>query len=232
MPVERFYAPFDLKGTVQLQGAEHHHLVNVLRIRTKEEVELVNGRGELAKAQVETISRHDTTLKILSCIHKTLPPPRLKLALPLMRLSKLELVIEKCTELGSDSFLLYRADFSEKSDLSEHQFERLEYIAISAMKQCGRLDLPPIELTTFEKILALDETLLFGDTRLENITHFPQGKFIFITGSERGFSEKELLALERRGRGIKLNKNILRAETAPIAAAAICTNLANTNRNK
>ncbi len=221
MPVERFYIASDLEGTLQLQGNEHHHLAHVLRIRVGEEVELVNGQGSFARAKVEAISKHGSTLKVLSSSSSPLAPANLRLAIPLMRAAKLELVIEKCTELGADGFFLYAADFSEKDDLSDHQFERLKHIAISAMKQCGRFDLPPIQLLSFKEILALDTALLFGDTRATKSEK--KEKAVFVTGPEKGFSEKEIRALEKKGTGVRLHKNILRAETAPIAAAAIYT---------
>jgi 16S rRNA (uracil1498-N3)-methyltransferase len=138
-----------------------------------------------------------------------------------MRPSKLELVIEKCTELGADRFFLYGAQFSEKGDLSEHQLERLQHIAISAMKQCGRLDLPPIHLLKFEALFKENEPLYFGDTREAPSAEKCKGPLLFITGPERGFSKRELELLDLKGKGVRLHKNILRAETAPIVASVI-----------
>lgn len=216
MPVERFYIDAPLQGLLNLEGPEHHHLVHVLRIRIGEEIELVNGKGSLAKAKVESLGRSSATLRILSSQTTPLPQPHLKLALPLMRPSKLEFVIEKCTELGADEFLLYPAHFSEKEDLSEHQMERLKHIAISAMKQCGRLDLPPIRLVSFSDLLTAD-TLLFGDLHTDEKPTPQTGSLVFVTGPEKGFFEKELQALKSKGQGVRLHRNILRAETAPMA---------------
>lgn len=218
MPVERFYIDAPLEGLLTLDGPECHHLAHVLRIRVGEEVELVNGKGTLAKAKVESVSR-TAVLRVLSSHTTPLPSPHLKLAVPLMRPAKLELVVEKCTELGADEFLLYPAHFSEKEDLSEHQLERLKHIAISAMKQCGRLDLPPIHLVSFSDLLARPESLFFGDLDTEQKPIPQNNPLIFITGPEKGFFEKELQALQKKGQGVRLHKNILRAETAPIAAA-------------
>lgn len=219
MPAERFYIDADLQDTLDLEGQEHHHLAHVMRIRVGEEIELVNGRGSLAVARVEAISKHETRLTVLTSTTTPLSLPHLKLAIPLMRPAKLELVIEKCTELGAGGFYLYPAQFSEKDDLSEHATERLQHIAISAMKQCGRLDLPPIQLWKFEEILASPTPLLFGDTReAEGPKNRPE-QIVFMTGPEKGFSKKELDLLDRRGTGVRLHKNILRAETAPIVAA-------------
>lgn len=224
MPAERFYVDAPLEGVVTISGLEHHHLAHVMRIRVSEEVEIVNGKGSLATAKVQGISKHEALLEILSSSDTPTPLPHLKLAIPLMRPSKLELIIEKCTELGADAFYLYAAHFSEKDDLSDHQFERLEGIAISAMKQCGRLFLPSLEKVSFEEVLDLPGKLLFGDPRSTQPIEETSGEIVFVTGPEKGFFSKELEELEKKGTGVSLHKNILRAETAPIVASALILN--------
>lgn len=191
-----------------------------MRVRTGEQVELVNGRGVLATAEVMSITKQNAVLKILHRTETPIQPPRHILAIPLMRPSKLEWIIEKGTELGADAFWLYP---SEKSDLSNNQMERLNTIAISAMKQCGRLDLPALQiLAHFEDLFKFPYTYLFGDTRQASPSITPTKEpVVFITGPEGGFSKNEIALLETKAKGVRLNKNILRAETAPIAAIAI-----------
>lgn len=219
MPAERFYIDAPLFGTLQLDGPEFHHLAHVMRVRIGEEIELVNGRGSLAEAKVAAISKHAATLEILSTSETEMHEPRLILAIPLMRPAKLELVLEKCTELGADAFWLYPAQHSEKDDLSPNQLERLKYILISAMKQCGRLDLPHLRIfSRLEEIFGAPYVYLFGDTRSDAKKMTAKEKVVFISGPEKGFSEKETKLLEKHGVGVSLHKNILRAETAPIAA--------------
>lgn len=223
MPAERFYFNGELRGVLTLDGTEFHHLAHVMKIRPGEQVELVNGRGALAIVEVASVEKREATLKILSVSTTPLSPPSRILAIPLIRPSKLEFIIEKCTELGADAFWLYPAD---KDALSPHQFERLSHIAISAMKQCGRLDLPEIKvLSCFEEIFNAPYTYLFGDTRPEAKPLKAEEKTVFITGPEGGFSDKELTALDAKAQGVRLHKNILRAETAPIAAICITTHL-------
>jgi len=220
MPAERFFVDADLIDSVSVEGTEFHHLVHVMRVRLGDEVELVNGRGALANAKVASFSKHSANLQILSVDQTPLSLPKVILAIPLMRPSKLELIIEKGTELGADAFYLYPADHSEKDDLSENQLERLHHIAISAMKQCGRLDLPQIQLfKRLQDLFTLPGTFLFGDTRTDaKKISYSAPPAVFITGPERGFSEKELKILNEKALGVRLHKNILRAETAPLAA--------------
>jgi len=223
MPADRFYIDAPLTGIVSLEGAEHHHLAHVMKVKVGEEIEVVNGRGGLAMAKVIAISKRDAELEILKASQIPVPSPLLILAVPLMRPAKLELVIEKCTELGADAFWLYQAHYSEKGDLSPHQQERLKLIAVSAMEQCGRLDLPPLQILRFEEIFREPAAYLYGDTRATHGLEWPNGKRVFITGPERGFSEEELRKLGEKGKSVRLHRNILRAETAPIAAAVIYT---------
>jgi 16S rRNA (uracil1498-N3)-methyltransferase len=226
MPAERFYLNADfVKGaSVCLTGTEHHHLSHVMRLRPGEEVELVNGRGGLSVARIADADKQLTTLDILS-LSKTPPSPvALIAAVPLMRPSKLEWVLEKGTELGADAFCLYRADHSEKDTLSEHQIDRLRNVTISAMKQSGRLYLPPLEvLPHLESIFEREGQFLFGDIRPNALPLVGalDPTIIFITGPEQGFSEGELHLLDQKARGVRINPNILRAETAPIAAMSI-----------
>ncbi len=228
MPAERFYLDADLSDTVTLEGTEFHHLAHVMRVRIGDTVELVNGRGSLAQGKVTSLSKQSATLEILSSAQSPLPPPHLFLAVPLLRPAKLEFIIEKGTELGADAFFLYSAHHSEKEGLSPNQKERLQHIAISAMKQCGRLDLPPIHLVSqWEELFEIPATHLFGDTRPTAKPISPKKeKVLFITGPEKGFSEKEVKSLDQKGVGVRLHKNILRAETAPLVALCLLGNSA------
>lgn len=222
MPAERFYMDAPLTGTLSLEGPEFHHLAHVMRNRVGDSIELVNGKGGLAAAKVTAIGKHSATLAILSATSTPVPAPRIVLGIPLMRPSKLELVVEKCTELGADAFWFFAADHSEKEELSSNQIERLSHIAISAMKQCGRLDLPHIQISPrLQDLLHSDAVYFFGDTRPQAKKITAQEKVVFITGPEKGFSEKELQLLDQKGTGVKLHRNILRAETAPIAAVCL-----------
>ena len=221
MPAERFYVDAPLQGSVALKGAEFHHLAHVMKIRPGDQVELVNGKGALATVEVVDVSKHEAVLQVLSVATVPVPSPSHILAIPLIRPSKLEFIIEKCTELGADAFWIYPAD---KDRLSPHQLERLHYIAISAMKQCGRLDLPPIKLfEQFEDLFGFPYTYLFGDTRESAKQIKAEKGIVFMSGPEQGFSAKELKILDAKAQRVRLHKNTLRAETAPIAAICMLT---------
>ena len=195
----------------------------MLRVRLGEEIELVDGKGSLAQATLHELAKDRATLVVRNV--QTLPPPvpRIVSAIALMRMSKLEWTIEKCTELGADAFILFAADQSEKEDLSEHQQERLRHLSIAALKQCGRLYLPTLALLTLEQVLSTNALILFGepDPQTPRLASETAPEIVFVTGPEKGFSKREREHLKQKGKGVRLNAHILRAETAPVCAISI-----------
>lgn len=223
---ERFYLPsLPLEPTsVQLENEEHHHLSHVFRVREGETVELVNGSGSIANALVTHIEKKKTLLQITSLQKQEKDPFSISLAIPWMRPSKLDWIIEKGTELGADAFIFYTAEKSKQEPLKEKAKERIEHLLIAAMKQSKRLYLPQIkEEEDLSKVIQAKTPLFFGDIdpKTSPLPSLLPKELLFITGPESGFSleEKELLAT--KATGVSLNPHILRAETAPIAALAI-----------
>ena len=230
MPVNRFYLNSVLLNgsTVRLEEAEHHHLAHVIRVVAGENVELVNGQGTLAQGTIIAIEKKSTTVRINASTHHNPLAPQITLAIPLMRTSKLEWIVEKGTELGVNAFHFYKAMHSEIKELSTGKLERLRTLAIAALKQSGRLYLPSCELLPQLTTLFVQEALfLFGDIRsdrnidLLSLKMKPKSPIVFITGPEQGFTTEELKLLDSKAIGVRLSAHILRAETAPIAAASI-----------
>ena len=227
MPADRFFINAELRvGTsVLLAGPEYHHLAHVMRLNLNEDVELVNGFGTLAAGRITELSNKGARIDLLSVKERAELIPRIFLAVPLMRASKLEWVVEKGTELGAAGFLFYPAKYSEKEDLSERQLERLHLLTVSALKQSGRLYLPSIEsLPDMGSLFVKEALFLFGRLNANDPispTGLKLAQVVFISGPEKGFSEEELRLLEKKAKGVRLSPYVLRAETAPIAAASI-----------
>jgi 16S rRNA (uracil1498-N3)-methyltransferase len=223
--MNRYYLDDSFLGPTMINGSEFHHLVHVMRKGVGDEIELVNGRGEMARAKIEKMQKSMASLSILDREKHPKPTPSLITAMAFLRMEKLDWAIEKTTELGADSILLFPGQYSEKKELSIHQIERLRQLSIAAMKHCGRLYLPTISiLPSLDRILQTDGAILFGDVdpsapMLEQIPD--QSPILFITGPERGFSQPEEELLKQHARGVKLHINILRAETAPMVALTL-----------
>lgn len=224
MPENRFYldTPFQ-KGASKLDGEEFKHL-KVMRGEEGDTIELVNGRNQLAQAKITQVEKHQALLELIKVTDHPPPKRQIILAQAYLRPKNLDLVIEKGTELGATAFWLFTGERSEKDSLSDNQLHRLESITISALKQCGRLDLPQIvQLPPLAKWKEKPPgKLYFGDPR--STQHFaPASDITIFIGPEKGFSSKEESFLQKtlHVQGIRLNPNILRAETAAICALSL-----------
>lgn len=236
MPVYRYYVKESLaKGSsVSLEEKELHHLVHVTRMSVGDKVELVNGEGQLAIASIQQLSKKKTSLKIEELHSEQKPPFEIILAQALPQFKKLDFLLEKGTELGVTQLWLFPAELSERHSFTEHQMERLENLAVAAMKQCGRLYLPEIKvLPHFSEWKEVGYPMFYGDVNPQAKTLIevwredpPQKGAVFFTGPESGFTDEEHQLLKGRGaKGVKLHRNILRTETASIAALSLISQL-------
>ena len=230
MPYNRFYihATLKEKQEILLQGEELHHL-KVCRIRIGESVEIINGKNVLAQGRLTALHPQHATLSIQRVETKP-PPAQVILAQGLAHMNHLEWIIEKGTELGVTSFWLFPGKLSDKDTLSENQKTRLHHLMLSAVKQCGRLDLPELEFKPPLKEWApLEGTLIFGDPA-------PTAPFlwkallptlklpvILFIGPEAGLDKSEVAFFEDtlHARGVRLHPHILRTETASLVGLAL-----------
>lgn len=228
MPPNRFYAPDTLEEgrQIYLCDREAHHL-HVMRIAPGQMVELIDGKGTLATAELLHLKRHEAHLKIQSCHVEEKSSKRIILAQALPRMNHLEWLIEKGTELGTDAFWLFPGHLSDKTALSPSQEERLSHLICAAAKQCGRLHFPTLEIKSpVEKWSQPAIALIYGT--LEENTPFLwniplESPLILCMGPEAGFSKEELSCLKGRlqGQGVRLSPHTLRSETAAIVALSL-----------
>ncbi len=219
MPDHRFFydGPLAKGETITLAMEEQKHLLKVMRSQEGDLIEVVNGRGDLAFGIV-----HDTHLFLKKVVSNPTRSNKLILAQALPKLSKLDFIIEKGTELGATDFWLFAGEKSEKKSLSEHQEMRLKKISISALKQCGRLDLPKIQFfSSIKEIPTFEGEAYFGSLKEGAPVYHPlKNSTLFFVGPEKGFSQKEIAYLETFAKGVRLHQNILRTETAGIVSLA------------
>lgn len=231
MPVERFYTSSDLhrQQHVRLENQEFHHLAHVTRIQVDETVELVNGRGQLAKAIVQQIGKKHADMQVTEVAASSPPMIEVILAQAIPRQNRLDFILEKGTELGMTQLWLYPGKRSERRKFSESQLEHMRAITISAMKQCGSLFLPKVEikppLQEWEKP---SELCLYGDLSSDARQlrecwqeKTPQKIIVFI-GPESGFAPEEEAQLRLwQALGVKLHPNVLRTDTAALVALSL-----------
>ena len=221
----------DGKKTVVLVDEEHFHLSRVLRVRPGEKILATNGAGKTLLCMVGSIGKGESECEVVEEFENLNSPPRhFCIAMSLLKpMSKLEIALEKCTELGADSFLLF---ISERSEKIRPRLDRLEGIIRSAVKQSLRSSLPRLMF-----VESLAEVAAFGRSYDERIalheksgnmikSHILQmktdGPAIALIGPEGGFSENEIALLIENGyKDFSLGKTRLRSETAAIAIASL-----------
>jgi 16S rRNA (uracil1498-N3)-methyltransferase len=232
MPSERYYLDqdFERESSCELTGQEFHHLAHVMRGSVGDIVELVNGRGALAHASIDRLSKTAGTLRIKQVFEEK-HRPRIILAQALPKPNRLDFVLEKGTELGVDDFWLFPGSRSQKKELYPNQVERARQLTISALKQSGRLTLPAL---TFKPPLNNWEgfencSSFFGDLDpdapplIEALQNSElKLPVLFFVGPESGFDDDELNKIRALGaKGVKLHNNILRTETASLTAISL-----------
>jgi 16S rRNA (uracil1498-N3)-methyltransferase len=234
MPAERYYYPEPLETgkAIPLQDQEFHHLIHVMRAREGDLVEIVNGMGQLAKAVIQSLEKKKAILSLTHVFTQEPSETALILAQGIPRQNRLDFIAEKCTELGMTELWLFPGTKSEKKDFSENQLERVKGITIAAMKQCGRLYLPKIKLMPALKQWKCQDLplMFFGDVSPDvppflfawNALSTKPKQALFCIGPESGFTEEETAAMKSLGAcGVSLHPNILRTDTAAIAATTL-----------
>lgn len=217
------------KDTITLTGEEHNHLSRVLRLPAGAEVECFADGDNLYNCEIASITKQSTTLNILSTYKCTANPKEdVTLFQALPKGEKLELIIQKTSELGVSEIITFTSSFTI-AKANDNKLPRLEKIAVSSAKQCGRTRLVKLSPTiTFKQMLErlkeYDLIVFANETEdnggLQNL--IKKGlKIALIVGSEGGFSTQEIEQIKACGaKSISMGRRILRAETAAISLSA------------
>ncbi|MCA8830602.1 16S rRNA (uracil(1498)-N(3))-methyltransferase [Hymenobacter pini] len=221
-----FFAPnLTTAPTYTLPEDESKHAVRVLRLTEGDAVVLVNGQGGVFEAEVAEANPKRCHLRIVQQQQVPRRPYTVHLAVaPTKNLDRMEWLVEKATEIGVDQITFLRCARSERREL---KLDRLEKIAVSALKQSGQAWLPQLtELTDFSRFLPTiaPETTFIAHledgerTPLARVAASGTGCCILI-GPEGDFTPQEIEAAFARGiRPVTLGASRLRTETAALAA--------------
>ena len=236
MHLNRFYCEI-LKGpAVELVGGEAHHLYNVCRLRTGDEVELFDGAGVLATAIIEKATSKSVLLKIVDLEKFERPDkPEIVIAVSYPKGERFDWLMEKCTELGVDRITPVIFERTVKQPKNPKAAERWRNISIAAAKQCRRIFLPQIDtpvplseaLSVLKKQYSKAETFVGSpEPKSPALTtqRFGTEDVVAVIGPEGGITGSEKALLENCGaKFVRLTDTILRVETAALAFAAVLT---------
>ncbi len=217
-----FYAPEITPESIvyQLTEEESKHCVRVLRMKQGDALTLLNGRGLEANAVILEDHPKRCQLQITSSIQHERPSIELHLGLaPTKNMDRMEWFLEKATEIGLSKLTFLKCDHNERGQL---KLDRLEKIAISAMKQSKRFFLPELEeLVSFDDFVKSNPQGYIG--HCYEAEKMPlsalKNRAVFLIGPEGDFSENEVKrALENGYQAVSLSDFRLRTETAALIA--------------
>lgn len=228
MARRRFFVPSIHNGLAELTEDSARHLTQVLRVEAGQIYEISdNERAYLA--EVETARKARVVFRVKELLATPPPAARIHLLAALIKFERLELMIEKATELGVERITLINATRSERGldRGAGHRLARWRRIALEASQQSRRLHLPEIHgpLPLSGALTAESACRLFLDEESEGGAVLPAvngSEAALIVGPEGGWTGEERMAARAAGwTPVTLGNQILRAETAAIAAIAI-----------
>jgi 16S rRNA (uracil1498-N3)-methyltransferase len=222
--MELFYAqPANISGnTITLDDFEARHLLTTLRRKVGDTLDITDGKGRHFTGRISSLK----PLQVRIESQKRVPAEdhKIALAIAFIRPNRLEFVLEKCTELGVNSFYLFR---SEHGNYFSDNKERFEKMLRQAIKQSNRFYLPDLYLIPgFEQFISQTKEIVNKLVAIDPqspaltsvISQSNKKDVLYCVGPEGGFSEKEIKLFKENGfKDIALGKYRLRAETAAIA---------------
>jgi 16S rRNA (uracil1498-N3)-methyltransferase len=234
--MHRFYLPpTQCQGPVlTLTGAEAHHALDVLRVKTGEAVVILDGAGREFSCTIRSLERKAMTLEVGQTQFSPAPVCRVTLVQAVPKGKLLETIIQKATELGAFRIiplLSERVATRLEDDAVNHKAEKWRHTAVEAIKQCGQRWLPQVEApVTLPALLARRENFdlsLVGSLRSDarhprEYFQKPPGTIRIWIGPEGDFTDSELEAIRNAGgRPISLGPLVLRSDTAALYALSI-----------
>ena len=231
--MRRFFCESITNTTAVITGDDAHHIARVLRMKAGDALSLCDGAGNEYDAVITGI-----TQDAISCAigerraSEAESPVKVTLFQCLPKTGKMELIVQKCTELGVFSIvpvLSARCVVVPNKDYDKKR-ERYNRVALEAAKQSRRAMIPQVlPLVELKKIDVIAYDLFFVAYEDENALSLKQAlraanapkTIALLIGPEGGLEEDEVGRLVQAGaRSVTLGKRILRTETAGMAMLA------------
>lgn len=210
-----------------------NHLVRVMRLASGDACILFNGDGHDYRAQLIEVGKRNARVRIEAATAVDNESPlSITLLQGIARGEKMDLILQKSTELGVAALVPVNSERSEVRLQGERASKRLAHwnsVVASACGQSGRALIPPVsapvnlaqacaELPANSLRLCLDPR---GQWRLNTLPAVGTGGIVVAIGPEGGWSARDLQVLTEAGfSGLQLGPRVLRTETAGLAALA------------
>ncbi|MBT9165821.1 MAG: Ribosomal RNA small subunit methyltransferase E [Chloroflexi bacterium] len=225
----------------ELRGSDASHLYNVLRLKDGDLIELFDGGGRVYQAQINSGGRDQVNLTLLGV--DDAPPAGLSISLgqAMLKNKKMELIVQKCTELGVKSIHPFISSHSKAAAPDQEKIRRWQRIILESCKQCNQPYPPACHpahpltdiltgastgasagATDFDLRLICWEKPEAPPLRQVVEKTFNPDSILVLTGPEGGFSSGEIKLARAAGfLPVGLGPRILRAETAAIVIIAL-----------
>ena len=227
--MQLFYAP-NIESDLELPIEEARHCFSVLRKKSGDEINVVDGKGNLYNCSIvnDNVKKNELFIKsktenfnsIDNSIHIAISPTK--------NMDRMEWFVEKAVEIGVSKISFILTQNSERRKL---KLERLEKKAVSAMKQSLKASIPILsELEAYQSfvkevhhkhkfITHLDDSVVYLSEELKS-SKVNSG--CILIGPEGGFVEEEVEMAKAKGfKVVSLGKSRLRTETAGIVALTL-----------
>ena len=228
----RLYFFKELKTNLvsNLSNEQSHYIKNVMRLKPGDTISLFNAANGEWDAKIVNHNKENTEFKVEKLTKSKKSENELWLAFSPIKKNLLDMMIQKTTELGIQKFIPI---LSERTIVKEINIERLKKITIEASEQSNRISIPKIEkletLKNFLNKFSNNGSLIFCDINCAKndlkkfLSKKSKNPICILIGPEGDFSEKErqLIIEKKEIFSLSLADNILRAETASIAAVTI-----------
>lgn len=227
-----FVRPQDVKGDeILVSKEEAHHIVDVMRMSEGDKITAFDGTGKEYVGEIVAASKNNLKIKIEKI--NTVSPEnkiRVTLAQAIPKRAKMDFIVEKATELGVDEIIPLITDrtivrLDEKTKKIRHA--HWQNVAITAAKQCGRLEIPkvklPVAFSDFADEMKNYDLALMACLHNETkaVGHILSGvrakKILAMIGPEGDFSHREIKSAGSQGAHlVTFGRLVLRVDTAAI----------------
>ncbi|MCE5314150.1 MAG: 16S rRNA (uracil(1498)-N(3))-methyltransferase [Armatimonadota bacterium] len=233
-----FINPSQIDGSdAMIRGETARQITKVLRLREGDVICILDDLGNEHSSLITAVSRNEVSVRILgstSCDRE--PTIHLTLAICLPKGDKLDLIVQKCAELGISKYVIVdseRVVTRPDSARAVEKIERWRRIASEAVEQCGGARVPEVAgIVGFPDLadeIAQNDLALIAWEEEKSVglkqalkENASAKSVMLIVGPEGGLTESEVeLAKSAGAKCVSLGRRVLRAETAAIAACAM-----------
>ena len=226
-------SPLAVGSQCQLDDNAANHVGRVLRMQAGQALLLFNGDGHDYHATItEAGKKHVLVAVTEAAENETESPLRVVLAQTLSKGDRMDYAVQKAVEMGVSEIVpltTERCDVKLKGDREDKRLRHWQQVAISAAEQCGRARVPEIQpVMTVQQWLeharACDLRLVLHHRTERSLNTLEKPSSIaLMIGPEGGLTAEEIALAEDNGfLPVALGPRVLRTETAPVAAIALC----------